>query len=439
MGHFRAVLLGICLGIAQATHYEKPPCASDEVAAQLNSGGELCAPACDGTTCPSDVPSGVTASPKCVLKDQKSGKQYCGLICHSNAECGTDGATCSKVSMFIGICTYPAQSPGVLSSTQVTAESEEEKLFKEFEQAASKVYHSEEERLERFQIFVENLVHIKHAQLADSGATYSHLSPFADWSLEEFAARNNLQAHLFDKANSAQAPLLGVSDLPDSFDWREKGAVNPVKNQAQCGSCWAFSTVANIEGVNFLKTQNLVSLSEQELVDCDKKTGDQGCQGGLPSNAFKDMIENKIGLELESQYPYTAHDGSCKAAQAKEKVFISNWTAISTDEDQIAAALMKYGPLSIGINAGPMQFYTGGIAKPWKIFCNPKRLDHGVAIVGFGEQTGTKYWIIRNSWGPTWGEKGYYRIIRGTGACGLNTMVTTSSIGGSDIVGELVI
>jgi len=110
------------------------------------------------------------------------------------------------------------------------------------------------------------------------------------------------------------------------------------------------------------------------LVDCDKKTGDLGCQGGLPSNAFKDMIENKIGLELESQYPYTAHDGRCKAAQAQEKVFISNWTSISTDEDQIAAALMKYGPLSIGINAGPMQFYMGGIAKPWKISATLRNL-----------------------------------------------------------------
>jgi len=189
--------------------------------------------------------------------------------------------------------------------------------------------------------------------------------------------------------------------------------------------------VANVEGVNFLKTQKLLSLSEQELVDCDKKTGDQGCQGGLPSNAYKDMIQNKIGLELESDYPYDAKNGKCKATQSKEQVFISNWTPISTDEDQIAAALMKYGPLAIGINAGPMQFYRGGVAKPRKVLCNPQKLDHGVAIVGFGVDSGEKYWIIRNSWGTTWGEKGYYRIIRGTGACGLNTMVTTAMMSSS--------
>merc|ERR1719235_459449 len=151
------------------------------------------------------------------------------------------------------------------------------------------------------------------------------------------------------------------------------------------------------------------------------------------------MIENKIGLELESTYPYEGSNGKCKATQAKEQVFISNWTSISTDEDQIAAALIKYGPLSIGINAGPMQFYFGGIANPWKIFCNPQRLDHGVAIVGFGEQNGKKYWIIRNSWGPGWGEKGYYRVVRGVGKCGLNTNVVTVTKFGASEAAEIIV
>merc|ERR1712107_9652 len=172
------------------------------------------------------------------------------------------------------------------------------------------------------------------------------------------------------------------------------GAANPVKNQEQCGSCWAFATVANIEGVNFVKTQKLVSLSEQELVDCDRKS-DQGCQGGLPSNAYEYLISTKTGLEAESKYPYTARDGSCRAQKADELVFVSSWKHISTDENQIAAALVQYGPLSIGINAGPMQWYRGGIADPWSILCNPKSLDHGVAIVGFGSES-KPYWTIRN-------------------------------------------
>merc|ERR1712151_1086402 len=139
------------------------------------------------------------------------------------------------------------------------------------------------------------------------------------------------------------------------------------------------------------------------------------------------MIQDGVGLELESNYPHTAHDGSCKASKSKEIAFISGWQSVSTDEDQIAAALIKYGPLAIGINAGPMQFYHGGVAHPWSILCNPKSLDHGVAIVGFGVDSGKKYWIIRNSWGASWGEKGYYRIVRGVGACGLNTMVTSAT------------
>jgi len=258
----------------------------------------------------------------------------------------------------------------------------------------------------------------------ENSATYSHLTPFADISIDEFSKRNGFRASAWTPTATAD---LEATDLPTSFDWRTKGAVNDVKNQQQCGSCWAFATVANVEGAAFVATKKLVSLSEQELVDCDKATGDVGCGGGLPSNAFKDMIQNKIGLETESAYPYTAANGKCQAAASKEVAFIGNWTAISTDEDQIAAALMQYGPLAIGINAGPMQFYSGGISKPWKILCNPAKLDHGVAIVGFGEESGTKYWTIRNSWGPSWGEKGYYRIIRGTGACGVNTMVATAT------------
>merc|ERR1711981_734819 len=112
---------------------------------------------------------------------------------------------------------------------------------------------------------------------------------------------------------------------------------------ARCGSCWAFATVANVEGAGFVSTGKLLSLSEQELVDCDKATGDQGCNGGLPSNAYEDMIKNHIGLELESVYPYTAHGGQCKSVPAREQVFITSWKQISQDEDQIAAAVVQYG------------------------------------------------------------------------------------------------
>lgn len=415
------------VGTVAASHYEKPPCQADEMAGQLASGAEMCAPKCSASgACPTDAPAGTKATPQCALKTT-SGDKYCGLVCKAASECPT-GGQCTKPVPFMptGICTYktgvaappPAKSP--------------ESLFEEFAAQVGRLYTSTEERQHRFSVFVENLEHITRMQALDESATYSHLSPFADWSVAEFSALNTLKPELLDASKVVQDAVHNTSGLPDSFDWVSKGAVNPVKNQEQCGSCWAFSTVANIEGVNFVKTNKLVSLSEQQLVDCDKTSGgDQGCQGGLPSNAFKYMIANKMGLDTESKYPYTAKDGTCHVQKADEQVFISSWKQIASDEDQMAAALVQYGPLSIGINAGPMQWYHGGIANPWTILCNPKSIDHGVAIVGFGVEDSKKYWKIRNSWGASWGEKGYYRIIRGVNKCGLTTMPTTAIIGGS--------
>jgi cathepsin F len=274
---------------------------------------------------------------------------------------------------------------------------------------------------EEFAVFQSNLRLIEQLQVDDPAATYSHMTPFANISPEVFKTRNGYRPTV----GATQAPLLDVSNLDSSYDWRDHGAVNPIKDQGQCGSCWAFSTVANIEGVGAVETGKLLDLSEQQLVDCE--TIDAGCNGGLPSNAFQYMIDNGMGLEGESAYPYTAKDGTCKASQAQEKAFITAWHQTSTDETQIAAALQQYGPLSIGINANTMQFYSGGVANPSKILCNPSALDHGVAIVGFGTADGQDYWTIRNSWGSSWGEAGYIRMVRGSGACGLNTDVTTAT------------
>ena len=186
-------------------------------------------------------------------------------------------------------------------------------------------------------------------------------------------------------------------------------------------SCWSFGTTGDIEGTWFLAGNKLTSLSEQELVSCDKT--DAGCGGGLQETAFAWVIK-KGGLTGEADYPYVSGGGNvptCKThKESLVKAKISSWYRVSgsaAGESAIEEQLAKVGPITIGINATPMQDYTGGIDDPKN--CDPQSLDHAVLIVGYGEEKGTKYWKIKNSWATSWGEKGYYRIVRGQDKCGL--------------------
>uniref|UniRef100_A0A5B7CDV4 Putative Papain family cysteine protease n=1 Tax=Davidia involucrata TaxID=16924 RepID=A0A5B7CDV4_DAVIN len=237
-------------------------------------------------------------------------------------------------------------------------------------------------------------------------------------------------------ADAQKAPILPTNDLPTDFDWREHGAVTGVKNQGSCGSCWSFSAAGALEGAHFLATRELVSLSEQQLVDCDHECDpeehgacDSGCSGGLMTTAFEYTL--KVGgLEREEDYPYTGTDrGTCKFDKSKIAASVSNFSVISLDEDQIAANLVNNGPLAVGINAVFMQTYIGGVSCPY--ICG-RHLDHGVLLVGYGSAgyapirlKEKPYWIIKNSWGENWGENGYYKICRGRNICGVDSMVST--------------
>jgi len=308
-------------------------------------------------------------------------------------------------------------------------------MFEEFKRKYNKEYSCEEENQKRFRIFRANLKKIKALQDTEQGTALYGPNMFADLSEKEFkrqylglkpgGAPKPSKHHMFP----AQIPDVA---LPVEFDWREHGAVTPVKNQGQCGSCWAFSVTGNVEGQWFLKHGKLLSLSEQELVDCDKR--DEGCGGGYMTQAYE-AIEELGGLESEDEYPYEAENESCKFNKSETVATVTSSVNITTNETQIAQWLYKNGPISIGINANAMQFYMGGVSHPFKFLCSKEQLDHGVLLVGFGVHRSTirhkilPYWLIKNSWGPHWGEKGYYRVYRGDGTCGVNQMCSSAIVG----------
>lgn len=297
--------------------------------------------------------------------------------------------------------------------------------FLEFLERFNKSYTTRRETKRRFRTFQKNMNIVIQLQKNERGSAKYGITKFSDMSPWEFK-RTVLTPEWVDNGYpTTYAQIPDVHNVPDAWDWREHGAVSAVKNQGYCGSCWAFSVTGNIEGQWAIKKKKLISLSEQELVDCDKL--DSGCNGGLPSNAYREIMRLG-GLETEKEYPYDGRGEKCEFKERDVDAYINSSVKISRNETEMKIWLFKNGPISIGINAFPMQFYWGGISHPWKFFCNPSKLDHGVLIVGYGVRGTEPYWIIKNSWGEDWGEKGYYLVYRGDGTCGLNTMCTSAIV-----------
>ncbi|KAL6505466.1 hypothetical protein OROHE_022845 [Orobanche hederae] len=283
--------------------------------------------------------------------------------------------------------------------------------------------HDPNEMRNRFEVFKANVDHVH--KVNQMGKPYRlKLNKHADVTNQEFrnSYSSKIKHHRTIRGGRTSTGFMHekAGDLPESVDWRKQGAVTGIKNQGNCGSCWAFSTVVGVEGINKIKTGNLVSLSEQELVDCEKDN--EGCNGGLIENAYE-FIKEQGGLATETVYPYSARDMNCDAAKMNVPVVkIDGYENVPKNDENALMKAVANQPVSVAIDAGgsDMQFYSEGV---FTGDCGTE-LDHGVAVVGYGATAdGTKYWTVKNSWGAEWGERGYIRMQRGVdakeGLCGI--------------------
>jgi len=307
-------------------------------------------------------------------------------------------------------------------------------MFQQWFQENGKVYDTADEMSLRFVNFKETVKRINtnnaYTDMRGSGAKFG-LNKFSDMTQDEFAEKVLMKPFTpIDAELKQKNMLLPRVASPDAFDWRTKGAVTAVKDQGQCGSCWAFSVTENIESVwilaKGLNNETLPPLAPQQIVDCD--TTDLGCNGGNPPTAY-DYVQSAGGLDDEKDYPYTAQDGTCAFKSSAVVAKISGYKyATDGDEGTMKDNLASWAPLSICVDARYWQDYQSGIMSEWQ--CDwIVQLDHCVQAVGYDTSSTapTPFWIVRNSWGTDWGEDGYIRLEYGTNTCGLTQESTSAT------------
>ncbi|KAG8186595.1 hypothetical protein JTE90_019917 [Oedothorax gibbosus] len=295
-----------------------------------------------------------------------------------------------------------------------------------YKKVFSKSYSSFEEGARRL-IWENNVARIqKHNLEADLNMHSFKLgiNHFSDKVPQEYYKLNGIK--IGNRTNSKTNSIFlapSNAQYPISVDWRKEGLVTEVKDQKACGSCWAFSATGSLEGQHKRKTGKLVSLSEQNLVDCAGGEGNDGCDGGLIDSAF-DYVK-KHGIDTETSYPYIAKEQKCHFKKENIGATLTGYVDVQeNDETDLMKAVATVGPVSVAINAqGPLfMHYKSGIYDVDD--CDPKGLNHGVLAVGYGSENGQDYWIVKNSWGPNWGESGYIRMARNKNLCGIAAMAS---------------
>merc|ERR1712072_1588631 len=325
---------------------------------------------------------------------------------------GTDIPTASKMKFLVVLACFAA----VASALPVAVNNDDESYFwyefGKFVSEYKKDYTGVDDFHGAFGTFKTNLKMINEHNAAAKPFTMA-VNQYADMDFETFSKR--VLGYRFVNS-SAPATHEVTGNAASSVDWRKEGIVNAVKNQGQCGSCWAFSAIASLEGANAQSGNKLPNLSEQQLVDCSGSYGNMGCNGGLMDNAFNYLIKESHGDDSESSYPYKAVDGSCKFNKADIAGTLSSFKDIPQGNENSLQDAVSGRVVSIAIAVvSDFQFYSGGIYDSKA--CQGAQLNHGVSIVGY--DTSSEFWIVRNSWGATWGEAGYIRMKMGENLCGL--------------------
>jgi C1A family cysteine protease len=316
---------------------------------------------------------------------------------------------------------------------------DKKQLFKEWSAAFDRKYEDTVVEAVKYMKWLDNLYKIAahNTKYQNGESTYAlRLNQFSDMNSKEF--RTYVHGHdgscikkskkkFFRPLKNLEKKLESVVDNaksnPTSVDWTTKGVVTGVKNQGNCGSCWAFSTTGSIECVSAISTGKLISLSEQQLMDCSRSEGNLACSGGLMDYAFE-YVKKEGGLCTEADYPYKAKDSFfCKANECTKYDAITGYVDVKKKSASDLETAVASGCVSVAIEADQTAFqsYSSGVLTGK---CGTS-LDHGVLVVGYGEESGEKFWKVKNSWGDTWGESGYVNICKecskneGRGECGI--------------------